>query len=258
MKKIYFLTVGVLFSLSVFAGDILTGSEWTQSAFQDLAVGTFTPNENGGFQIAGDAGNQGIWKAVELTAGNIYALTGTYTTGGCADTWFQIHLASKSGAEIGEAGGEINGVNDPNNVFYFFNATTWNAGWPGSGDLAVSLDAGQYAGAGNTYTATASGTYYLIVKIGSMAHYDITVSTIAFDEEVGQQQGLNDLKADAFKMWSNDGTVEVEGVGNVAIYNVAGVLLDSGVSTSVFASKKLNAGIYIVTLNGIPQKIAVR
>lgn len=70
--------------------------------------------------------------------------------------------------------------------------------------------------------------------------------------------GLKDLNSDKYKIYSTNKTVTVEGVNSqVDLFDLGGRRIQSQKLSGTFISKSLNAGLYILRVDGGTRKIAV-
>lgn len=82
------------------------------------------------------------------------------------------------------------------------------------------------------------------------------VTVVAWKKSIS---GVSDIKEAANKMYSINSQLVVENVqSNVNIYDVTGRKIENAVMSGTFKSKKLNAGLYIVHVDGASKKIAVK
>ncbi|MDR1544594.1 MAG: T9SS type A sorting domain-containing protein [Prevotellaceae bacterium] len=254
-QKLLVSIFGAFLALNfAFAGDVLPAEDWQQQAFQSSAGGELTNNEGGGFTLVCGATNQGIWKEVCLKAGEAYSLSGTFTYQG-NNTWIQVHLTKLTPVEV------LPEVTNENDVWYFFDRTTWSGGEVALGGTATGDLTGTGVSEGNSYTPTASGKYYLIFKIGSQATANVTFSDIALtgeEHDCSIQEGVELTNADAFKAYTIGSTIQIEGSGNVEIYSATGILVEKGVAETTFSSKSLMQGVYIVNVDGAIKKVLVK
>jgi hypothetical protein len=86
--------------------------------------------------------------------------------------------------------------------------------------------------------------------------FDITV---AFWKKVFGVTAINDPISSAYKMYTTNGTIVVEGVkSNVAIFDLYGRLIQNVRANGTFVSTNLRTGLYIVRIDNKAQKIVVR
>jgi len=70
---------------------------------------------------------------------------------------------------------------------------------------------------------------------------------------------IGSISAKAFDVFSANKSIKVEGVDSqVKIYNMTGRLIQAVKATGSFISQKLNAGIYIINVDGVAQKVLVK
>jgi hypothetical protein len=117
---------------------------------------TFVLDPSKGVMVAsgGNWGHAAVYQAINLVAGQKYAVDMLISGSGATDTWFETYVGSKApaqGTDYSDGGIKIA-------------LNTWN----GCGKTAFSgkLSAISCNGAGNTFTAATTGKYYLLIKSG--------------------------------------------------------------------------------------------
>ena len=100
------------------------------------------------------------------------------------------------------------------------------------------------------FTAASSGIYYFIIKAGTWSGtFNFVLDDISFKYANGTN--IPALQSNV-KIYSENKQIIAQGEMN--IYNANGQLVDKATNTS----KTLQAGLYIVTINGIAQKVIVK
>lgn len=142
------------------SGNLVLGANMgpTDDAFWNhttISNGVVFAIENGKMVAKGGGfGHAGIWQAVDVVAGRKYRVDMTVSGSGATDTWFEVYVGTKqpvAGTDYSDGGARL-AINT----------------WTGCGKTPFNgkLSAIQCAGSGNTYTATATGKVYLLIKSG--------------------------------------------------------------------------------------------
>jgi PKD repeat protein len=102
----------------------------------------------------GNYGHAAIWQAIDVVAGRKYKVDMSASGSGATDTWFEVYVGTNLPADGQDYsdGGKRLAINT----------------WAGCGKTAFNgkLSAIQCDGAGNTFTAAATGKMYLLIKSG--------------------------------------------------------------------------------------------
>ncbi|MCR8561461.1 PKD domain-containing protein [Mucilaginibacter sp. BJC16-A38] len=144
------------------AGNLVVGGKMTaadDASWKHITISpgvTFVldPTKNMMVASGGGFGHAAVYQAINLVAGQKYAVDMLISGSGATDTWFETYVGSKvpaQGTDYSDGGIKIA-------------LNTWN----GCGKTAFSgkLSAISCNGAGNTFTVPTTGTYYLLIKSG--------------------------------------------------------------------------------------------
>jgi hypothetical protein len=87
--------------------------------------------------------------------------------------------------------------------------------------------------------------------------FDITV--LYWKKVFGVPTGVKDPISAAYKMYTVNGTIVVEGVNSaVSVFDVNGRMMQSARAKGTFVSRSLQPGIYILRVDNKVQKVAVQ
>lgn len=86
-----------------------------------------------------------------------------------------------------------------------------------------------------------------------------TIAITVFAWKQAAPNALPSLNSDKYKVYSNNHSVVVEGVNsNVEVYDISGRMIQSAALKGTFKSKQLNAGFYVLKVDGATQKVSVK
>jgi len=113
-----------------------------------------------------------------------------------------------------------------------------------------------------TYIPNTTGMYFFVLKIGGNIN---KVMNLLFDNLSLSDDDISAIKQpvlDGCTIYAESGVINVNTVNKdnnrINIYNVGGLLIQSDNFSGQFASKSLQAGVYIVKINGVSSKILVK
>jgi hypothetical protein len=87
----------------------------------------------------------------------------------------------------------------------------------------------------------------------------VNISVAFWKKVYGTPTGINDPISAAYKMYTTNGTIVVEGVNsNVAIFDLDGNVIQNVRVKGTFVSNNLPSGLYIIRVDNKAQKIVVR
>jgi len=83
-----------------------------------------------------------------------------------------------------------------------------------------------------------------------------SITVVAWKKSIS---GISNIKIATNKIYSRNNQIVVENViSNVAVYDITGRKIETGIISGTFISKRLNSGLYIVKVDGATKKIDIR
>jgi PKD repeat protein len=196
----------------------------------------------GGIQYA-------IYQKVSLIVGHVYEFDGAFRdlTANLSNFWCEVFIGSMpagGGADYGSGQTQIakfdiwgNYIGDRINGTFKLNANNFT-----------------------TYTATATEDKYFVAKMGtwSGSGYQITLDNISL-KDISATTSVIDPTSVDYKISTSNSIITIDGVKrNVGLFDISGRKIQSVNTTGIFNSKTLNAGLYIVSIDGVSTKVSVR
>lgn len=190
--------------------------------------------------------NMALFQPVSLESGKTYTFDcALKELGGTNNFWIQLYVKNTCPTNKAD-------LADPK----LADMNTWG------GKPAANFD-GLFSGSlgtATTYNCTATGTYYLSMKIGTAGGVEnIAIDNISFSTTPAT--ATENIDANKIIIKTDNAGIQINGknIKQINIYNVSGELLQSAnLNSTSFASDKLSAGLYLVTVDGKTYKALVR
>lgn len=182
------------------------------------------------------------WKAIfdPATVGNVNIVATVPATGTGDHVFIQGGFSGWSWGSPKEMTKNINGTysylinNIASTEYKIYNGSDWGF---------VEVDAAGVEVANRSVTATPQQTI------------TVNISVIGWKTFLA----LRELNADNYKVYTNGHSIVVEGVkSQVNVFDVSGRNIQSVKTTGTFSSNNLNAGLYILVVDGASRKVAVK
>ena len=191
-----------------------------------------------------------IYQKVSLIAGHIYEFNGAFRdlTANLGNFWTEVYIGSMpagGGADYGTSNGTLIAKFD-----------IWGAYTGNRIDGTFKLNANTF----NTYTATSTADFYFVSKMGTWwgSGYQILLDNLSL-KDLSLTTSIKDSKLDNYKISTSNNIIHIENIkGNVSLFDIAGRKIQSVNVTGTFNSNKLNAGLYIVNIDGNSTKVSVK
>lgn len=142
-------------------------AQWTVLHISGTAT-NWTFNTGSATITGGSSSQQGIYQAIQVEAGKKYKVDMKVSGSGATNTWFEVYVSPTAPTQNSDysAGGKLISLNT----------------WAGCGNAPFSgqLAAIGCSGSGPIYTATATGTVYLVIKSGgdNLGTSGITITNV--------------------------------------------------------------------------------
>ncbi|ADY53863.1 hypothetical protein Pedsa_3328 [Pseudopedobacter saltans DSM 12145] len=146
------------------------------SAWQILKISNndnvkFTVNGDGSvLATGGNSGHQGIYQAIQVKAGRKYKIDMRVKGSGTTDTWFEVYVGTPAPVQLSDysSGGNLMGLN------------TWSGCGKSPFDGQLSAIACSGATPKGVFTASATGTMYVVIRSGgaNLGADGITITNI--------------------------------------------------------------------------------
>jgi PKD repeat protein len=210
------------------------------------AGGCLYVNSTGG----SDGIQYAIYQKVSLIDGKTYEFDGAFRdlTSNLSSFWCEVYIGSKpagNGADYGDGQGTRIAKFD-----------IWGTYAGDRIDGTFKLNAHNFT----TYTATATEDKYLVAKMGTWWGSGYQISWDEFSlKDLSLTTAINQSKSDNYKISTATNIIKIEGaVGTVSLYTIEGRIIQSENITGTFSSKSLNAGFYVVNVNGNSTKVVLK
>jgi hypothetical protein len=241
--------------------------EWSEYNFNSTNIlaawgateGAPTAGEGGALHIVGTSpanNSYAVYQTVELEAGVEYSTDAAYSVIGQKNTaWVEMYIGNVSPTTLEDYTGTNCGGIQIASLFNWSNQ-------PSVVDGTFSANANSKP---KKFVPTASGTYYFLIKFGangSDGHFDVLIDNVSFTYEAPVVSNLQAVDKGNNRVYAEAGQIRVESesvIGNAVIYHISGAWIESRrVSATQFASGNLLPGIYIVLVDGVARKVAVK
>lgn len=191
-----------------------------------------------------------IYQKVSLIAGHTYEFNGAFRdlTTNLSNFWCEVFIGSMpagGGADYGDGQGTRIAKFD-----------IWGTYTGNRIDGSFKLNANNFA----TYTATATEDKYFVAKMGTWwgSGYQIGLDNVSL-MDLTLTTSVTESKLDKYKITTSNHIIQIGGVnGNVSIFDISGRKILTENVTGTFSSKPLNAGLYIVSINGVSTKVSLK
>lgn len=232
-----------------------TGASQYPIATWNSTANTMAAGSGANLLVTSAGGSDGIqyaiYQKVSLIEGKTYEFNGAFRdlTPDLHNYWCEIFIGAKpegGGADYG--GGQT--------MIAKFDYWGSYSGDRVDGTFKVNSKQSDY----KTFTAPSTGDYYFVAKMGTWNGAGFQVAWDEFSlKDLSLTTDIIEPITDSYIISTFNNVVKIEGVkGNVSLYNIEGRKIQSENVNGTFSSEFLNAGFYIVSVNGASTKVLMK
>ena len=190
-----------------------------------------------------------IYQKVSLIAGHVYEFNGAFKdfTTNLSNFWCEVFIGSQP------AGGGADYGGGQTQIAKF---DIWGTYTGNRIDGTFKLNANNFT----TYTASATEDKYFVAKMGTWwgSGYQIAMDNLSL-KDLSLTTSVTDSKFDNYTISTSNNMIHIENVqAIVSLFDISGRKIQSVNSNGTYSSKKLNAGLYIVSIDGVSIKVSLK